>query len=51
VHLKWDADMFTASDIANLLARAGIQCGIGAGRPLSKSSSGLGWGTWKVVGL
>ena len=48
VKLRWDADIFTASDIANLLSRAGQQVGIGAGRPFSKSSTGLGFGTWKL---
>jgi len=48
VTLKWDADMFTATDVINLLMRVGIQVGIGAGRPDSKTSTGMGWGTFKV---
>lgn len=48
ITIEWDADVFQAQDIMNLLARAGWQVGIGAGRPLSKSSGGMGMGTWKV---
>lgn len=50
VEVEWDADIFTASDIVNLMARAGWQVGVGAGRPLSRSSVGRGWGTWSVEG-
>jgi len=50
VEIEWDADIFTASDIVNLMARAGWQVGVGAGRPLSRSSVGRGWGTWEVLG-
>jgi hypothetical protein len=46
--LKWDADTFSATDVINLLARAGIHCGIGAGRPDSKTSAGMGFGTFEV---
>lgn len=46
--ISWDDDVFHAQDIVNLLARAGWQVGIGAGRPLSKMSGGTGKGTWKV---
>lgn len=48
VTLKWDGDQFSASDVLNLLSRAGQQVGIGAGRPDSKSSTGMGWGTFVV---
>ncbi len=48
VTIQWDADTFRADDIVNLLARAGWQVGIGAGRPLSKMSAGTGKGTWEV---
>ncbi len=50
VTLRWDADMFSATDIANLLHRVGWQVGIGEGRPNSKQSAGVGWGTFDVVG-
>jgi hypothetical protein len=48
LRLRWDADMFSAADILNLVVRAGAQVGIGAGRPDSKSSAGMGWGTFAV---
>jgi hypothetical protein len=51
VTIRWDNDVFKAEDIANLFARAGWQVGIGAGRPLSKTSAGMGFGTWNVEGL
>ena len=47
--VRWDSDMFTTSDIANLIERAGLQVGVGAGRPLSKKSGGCGWGTFELV--
>ena len=49
VTIKWDNDTFQAADIVNLLARAGVHCGIGAGRPDSKESAGMGWGTFEIV--
>ena len=49
VHLRWDADQFSASDAVNLLARAGAQVGILEGRPFSTNSAGCGWGTFEVV--
>jgi hypothetical protein len=48
IEITWDADVFGATDVVNLISRAGIQVGIGAGRPLSKTSAGTGKGTWKV---
>ena len=47
--IKYDADLFSETDIANLLSRAGLQVGIGEGRPDSKKSYGLGWGTFELV--
>jgi len=49
VRVKFDADMFTLNDVSNLLSRAGTQVGIGAGRPDSKDSNGMGWGLFEVV--
>lgn len=46
--LRWDGDQFSAADLVNLLSRAGGQVGVGAGRPGSKNSSGMGWGTFRV---
>jgi hypothetical protein len=47
--LEWDGDQFGASDVLNLAARAGLQGGIGEGRPDSPKSNGLGYGTWRLV--
>lgn len=49
VRVRWDADQFSASDVANLMMRAGMQCGIGEGRPSSPKSNGLGWGIFEVL--
>lgn len=50
VTLQYDADQFTLQDVTNLLARVGMQVGVGAGRPDSKTSAGQGWGTFKAMG-
>jgi hypothetical protein len=50
VRVRWDADQFSASDVVNLLARAGVQIGLCEGRPFSKNSYGQGWGTFEVIG-
>lgn len=47
--VRWDADQFTVQDVANLLARVGLQGGIGEGRPDSKSSAGLGFGLFRIA--
>jgi hypothetical protein len=47
--LRWDADQFSATDVFNLTARAGLQVGIGEGRPSSPNSFGLGWGLFEVL--
>jgi hypothetical protein len=49
VTVRFDADQFTLQDVTNLLARMGEQVGIGAGRPDSKDSAGMGWGTFKIA--
>jgi hypothetical protein len=46
--IEWDDDVFKAQDIVNLLARAGRQVGIGAGRHMSRNSAGMGRGCFKV---
>ena len=50
VRIRWDADQFTMLDITNLLSRVGMQVGIGEGRPDSKSSTGMGFGMFRLVG-
>lgn len=49
VRVSWDADQFSAADVGNLMMRAGLQCGIGEGRPSSPKSNGLGWGIFEVL--
>lgn len=49
VTIRWDADQFSAEDIVNLLARGGMQVGVGEGRPDSRMSAGSGWGTFEVI--
>lgn len=49
VRIRWDLDQFAASDVFNLLTRAGLQVGIGEGRPGSPNSNGLGWGLFEVL--
>jgi hypothetical protein len=48
LRIKYDADSFTPSTIANLIVRAGISIGVGAGRPFSSHSCGMGWGTFEL---
>lgn len=48
VRVRFDADQFTIRDVSNLLARAGLQVGIGEGRPDSKRSCGMGWGMFSL---
>lgn len=48
VRVQYDADQFSSTDVANLMARVGAQVGIGEGRPDSKSSAGMGWGTFRL---
>lgn len=48
LRISFDADQFTATDVVNLLMRAGLQCGIGEGRPDSKASAGMGYGLFTV---
>jgi len=47
--IQYDADQFTQTDVVNLLHRVGTQVGIGEGRPDSKASAGMGWGTFSVA--
>ena len=36
------------TDVTNLMQRVGMQVGIGEGRPDSRDSAGLGWGTFRL---
>lgn len=49
LRIQWDGDQFSVSDMANLLNRAGMQVGILEGRPYSKKSCGMGWGTFTIA--
>lgn len=50
VRVRYDADQFCLADVTNLLSRVGEQVGIGEGRPDSKNSAGMGWGTFRIAG-
>lgn len=50
VVIDFDADAMTATDVANLLHRAGAQVGLCEGRPGSTNSFGIGFGTFRVEG-
>lgn len=49
LRVRYDADQFTSEDVFNLIARVGVQIGVGEGRPGSKDSAGCGWGTFRIV--
>jgi hypothetical protein len=49
VTMKFDSDFISMNSAVNLLHRAGVQVGIGAGRPFSTDSVGQGWGTFDIV--
>lgn len=46
LRVRYDGDQFTATDVTNLIERAGMQVGVGEGRPDSPKSAGMGWGTF-----
>lgn len=50
VRIQYDADHFGLQDVTNLLARAGAQVGVGEGRPDSRMSPGMGFGTFAIDG-
>lgn len=49
VRVKYDADQFTLADVSNLMQRVGLQVGVGEGRPDSRASAGMGWGTFRLA--
>lgn len=49
LRVTFDEDQFSLNDISNLLMRVGKQVGIGEGRPDSRQSAGLGWGTFRLA--
>jgi hypothetical protein len=48
VRIQFDADQFTLQDISNLMHRVGVQVGLLEGRPDSRDSAGMGWGTFRI---
>lgn len=48
LRVEYDENQFSLVDITNLLARVGLQCGIGEGRHNSKMSTGIGFGTFTI---
>lgn len=48
VRVKFDMDQFAGQDVVNLFHRVGSQVGIGEGRPDSRQSAGLGFGTFEI---
>lgn len=48
LRVSFDRDQFTPGDVFNLLRRAGLQVGVGEGRPDSKASAGMGFGLFDV---
>ena len=49
LRIRYDAGMLTDCDVANLMARVGMQVGVGEGRPDSKQSAGLGNGLFAIL--
>ena len=49
LRIRYDAGMLSQEDVVNLIARVGLQVGIGEGRPDSKMSAGLGFGLFEIV--
>lgn len=49
VVMQFDADQFSLEDVTNLMVRVGAQVGLLEGRPDSKSSAGMGWGTFRLA--
>ena len=47
--IAFDGDQFDANSVANLVERVGQQVGICEGRPFSKDSCGMGWGTFTTL--
>lgn len=48
VTIQFDADRLSANDVGNLLARAGLQVGVGEMRPQGKKSFGGDYGMFSV---
>jgi hypothetical protein len=49
LRIRFDAGILTETDVCNLMARVGMQVGIGEGRPDSKASAGVGNGLFNLL--
>jgi hypothetical protein len=49
LRLRFDAKRIRPEDVLEILRDAGELCGIGAGRPGSEKSCGMGWGTFTLA--
>jgi hypothetical protein len=49
VRIRFDTEMLSVVDIANLFARVGIQFGIGDGRPDCKETAGMDLGQFEIL--
>lgn len=47
--IRYDSGILTDTDVVNLIARVGMQVGIGEGRPDSKQSAGVGNGLFRIL--
>lgn len=47
--LRFDRDILTEQDVVNLMARVGLQVGVGEGRPFGREGFGIGYGLFKIV--
>jgi hypothetical protein len=49
--VRYDADRLSKESVIALMTRAGMQVGVGEGRPSSSTSdgAGMGWGTFKII--
>ena len=50
LRMRYDADMFSLEDVTNLVLDMGVRAGVGEGRPDSRDSAGMGWGTFRTKG-
>lgn len=49
VRIRYSADQFRLEDVTALMHRVGMFVGVGEGRPDSKDSAGMGWGTFDLA--
>lgn len=49
VRVRYSTDHLTSGDVVNLVARVGLQGGVGEGRPDSRQSCGIDWGLFEII--